>query len=313
MVIDRSGGPRVAILLSTYNGERFLAEQLASLAAQTHRDWVLFWRDDGSTDGTSGLLRDFAAGPAHGRSVQVDGGTRIGPTPSFLRVLSAAAAASFDAFAFADQDDVWLPDKLARGARALGLAPLDTPALYCARQVFVNEALSRIGISCRLRRAPGFPAALTQNIATGCTLMLNHAAAALVSRSRPPPGSHHDWWSYLLVAAAGGKILADDTPSVLYRQHGRNLVGAPPSMPRRALGALRRGPDVFMNVFRQQVVALAEQPHLLSDGSRDQVQAVAASLRGGVLDRMRVLRRTRGLYRQTWPETLLFRAWFLIG
>jgi hypothetical protein len=313
MVTDRSGGARVAILLSTYNGERFLAEQLDSLAGQTHRDWVLFWRDDGSTDGTPGLLREFAAGPGQGRSVQVDGGTRIGPTPSFLRVLGGAVAHDFDAFAFADQDDVWLPDKLARGARTLGMAPVETPALYCARQVFVDEALARIGISCRLKRAPGFPAALTQNVATGCTLMLNRAAAALVMRSRPPPGSYHDWWSYLLVAAAGGRVLADEKPSVLYRQHDVNLVGAPPSMPRRGLAALRRGPGVFMNVFRQQVVALAEQPHLLSDASREQVQAVAASLRGGVLDRMRVLRRTRGLCRQTWPETLLFRAWFLIG
>ncbi len=313
MVTDRSGGARVAILLSTYNGERFLAEQLASLAAQTHRDWVLFWRDDGSTDGTPGLLRDFAAGPGHGRSMQVEGGTRIGPTPSFLRVLAAAVAMGFDAVAFADQDDVWLPDKLARGMRALAVASVETPALYCARQVFVDEALARIGLSCRLKRAPGFPAALTQNVATGCTLMLNRPAASLVSRSRPPSSSYHDWWSYALVTAAGGRVLADEKPSVLYRQHGGNLVGAPPSMPRRALGALRRGPGVFMNVFRQQVLALAEQPHLLSDASREQVQAVAASLRGGVLDRMRVLRRTRGLYRQTWPETLLFKAWFLIG
>jgi hypothetical protein len=313
MVTDRPGGARVAVLLSTCNGERFLAEQLDSLAGQTHRDWVLFWRDDGSTDGTPGLLREFAAGPGHGRSVQVDGGTRIGATPSFLRVLGGAVAHDFDAFAFADQDDVWLPDKLARGARTLGMAPVETPALYCARQVFVDEALARIGISCRLKRAPGFPAALTQNVATGCTLMLNRAAAALVMRSRPPPGSYHDWWSYLLVAAAGGRVLADEKPSVLYRQHDANLVGAPPSMPRRGLAALRRGPGVFMNVFRQQVVALAEQPHLLSDASREQVQAVAASLRGGVMDRMRVLRRTRGLCRQTWPETLLFRAWFLIG
>jgi hypothetical protein len=313
MVTDQSGGARVAILLSTYNGERFLAEQLASLAAQTHRDWVLFWRDDGSTDRTPELLRDFALGLGHGRSVQVNGGARIGPTPSFLRVLNAASSEGFDAFAFADQDDVWLPDKLARGTRALGMAAPEAPALYCARQVFVDDALVRIGISCRVRRAPGFPAALTQNVATGCTLMLNRAAATLVSRSQPPPGSYHDWWSYLLVAAAGGRVMADEKPSVLYRQHAGNLVGAPPSMPRRAFGALRRGPGVFMNVFRQQVVALAEQPHLLSDASREQVQAVAAALRGGMLDRMRVLRRTRGLYRQTWPETLLFRAWFLIG
>jgi hypothetical protein len=197
--------------------------------------------------------------------------------------------------------------------RALGMAPFETPALYFARQVFVDEALARIGISCRLKHAPGFPAALTQNVATGCTMMMNRPAAALIARSRPPSSSHHDWWCYLLVAAAEGRVLADEKPSVLYRQHRGNLVGAPLSMPRRAVAALRRGPDVFMNVFRQQVLALAEQPHLLSDASRVQIQAVAESLRGGVMDRLRVLRRTSGLHRQTWPETLLFKAWFLIG
>lgn len=313
MVTDRSGSGRVAILLSTYNGERFLPEQLDSLLAQTHRDWVLFWRDDGSSDRTADLLRAFATGPGQGRAVEVGVARRLGPTHSFLSVLGAAVAGGFGGFAFADQDDVWLPDKLARGAGALAAAPACTPALYCARQVFVDESLTRIGVSCRLRRAPGFPAALTQNIATGCTLMMNRAAASLVSRSQPPAGSHHDWWSYLLVSAAGGTVLADEEPAVLYRQHGGNLVGAPPSMPRRALAAMRRGPAVFMSVFRQHVIALAEQPHLLSDASREQVQAVAAALRGGVLDRARVLRRTRGLRRQTWPETLLFRTWFLIG
>ncbi len=313
MITDLSGGARVAILLSTYNGERFLAEQLDSLAAQTHRDWVLFWRDDGSTDRTPEVLREFAACAGSGRAAQVNGCGRIGPTASFLRVLREAVAGGFDTFAFADQDDVWLPGKLTRGMRALGTVPAETPALYFARQVFVDEALARIGISCRLKHAPGFPAALTQNVATGCTMMMNRPAAALIARSRPPSSSHHDWWCYLLVAAAGGRVLADEKPSVLYRQHRGNLVGAPLSMPRRAVAALRRGPGVFMNVFRQQLLALAGQPHLLSDASRVQVQAIAAALDGSVLDRMRVLRRTRGLHRQTWPETLVFKAWFLIG
>ena len=271
------------------------------------------WRDDGSSDGTRSLLRGFGEGPGRGRCVEVGDAARLGPTRSFLTVLKAALAGGFDAFAFADQDDVWLPEKLARGAAALADAGRCAPALYCARQVFVNEALAPLGLSARLRRAPGFPAALTQNVATGCTMLMNREAAALVARSRPPPASHHDWWAYLVVAAAGGAVLADETPAVLYRQHGGNLVGAPKSMPRRAIAALRRGPAVFMNVFRQQVAALAEQPDLLSDPARAQVLALAAALHGGVLDRLNLLRRTRDLQRQTWLETLVFRAWFLIG
>ncbi len=307
------GGGRVAVLLSTYNGDRFLREQLDSLVAQSNAHWVLFWRDDGSVDGTTGLLREFAAGAGRGRCVEIGPPGRLGPTPSFLAVLRAALEGGFDAFAFADQDDVWLPEKLARGMAALAAGPPDRPVLYCARQVFVDEKLGRIGLSERLRRQPAFPAALAQNVVTGCTLQLNRVAAKLVAESRPPSVAVHDWWAYLVVAAAGGTVLVDDTPSVLYRQHGTNLIGAPKSMPRRAVGALRRGSGVFMNVFRQQVAALAEQPNLLSDSARLEVQAVSAALRGGVLDRLRLLRRLGGLCRQTWPETLVFRAWFLLG
>ncbi len=303
----------VAILLSTFNGARFLGEQLESLLAQSHRDWVLFWRDDGSTDGTCAIMRNFAAGAGEGRCVEVGEGARLGPTRSFLALLRAALAQGYDAFAFADQDDVWLPEKLARGAAALDRAGWSRPALYCARQVFVDECLAPIGISSRVRRAPAFPAALTQNIATGCTVLMNRRAAELVGRSRPPSASLHDWWTYLVVAAADGAVMADDMPAVLYRQHGGNLVGAPRSELRRAFAALRRGPAVFMNVFRQQVTALAEQPDLLSADARAEVSAVAAALRGGVRDRLRVLRLARGLRRQTWPETIVFRAWFLLG
>lgn len=307
---------RTAILLSTFDGERYLGEQLESFLAQTHRDWVLYWRDDGSSDGTIALLERFGAGPAAGRVVPVPApeGHRGAPE-SFLRLLRVALAKEepgADAFAFADQDDIWLPEKLARGRDALAGTPAQMPTLYCARQVLVDERLRRIGLSFPSSQEPGFPAALTQNVATGCTVMLNQAAAALIGASEPPPATVHDWWSYLLVAAAGGRLLSDDTPVVLYRQHARNLVGAPSTWSRRALAALRRGPAAFMRVFRQHVAALDAQSHLLSPQARRDLAAIQLALRGGLLDRAAVLR-IPGLRRQTWHETLLFRCWFILG
>ncbi len=177
-------GP-IVILLATYRGERFLGEQLRSYLAQTDRDWMLYWRDDGSRDATVALLDAFARDAASGRVVRaaVQGG-RLGASGSFMRLLGAALDAEPGAvvFAFSDQDDVWLPDKLARGRRALGDLPAEIPALYCARQMLVDEAGRKLGVSPPIRRA-GFPAALTQNVATGCTVMLNRAAAALVART----------------------------------------------------------------------------------------------------------------------------------
>ncbi|HTW27566.1 MAG TPA: glycosyltransferase family 2 protein [Acetobacteraceae bacterium] len=305
----------VAVLLSTWNGGRFLPAQLDSLMGQTHADWRLVWRDDGSTDDTVGLIRDFACRMPAGRFIEAEApGLRRGVTASFLFLLRDAirTVPGAAAYAFADQDDVWLPEKVARGAAALAAVEGGMPALYCARQVLVDQDLARIGESGPLRDPPGFPAALTQNIATGCTVMLNQAAARLVAASEPPAMTLHDWWSYLMVAAAGGRLIADDAAVVLYRQHGGNAVGAPPSMPQRAAAALRRGPALFMSVFRGHVAALRAQPHLLSPQAARDVARIEGALRRGVLPRLACLA-TQGLRRQTWPETMLFRLWFVIG
>ena len=310
-----TGGPAaagsVAILLSTYNGAPFLPEQLHSLLAQTHRDWVLYWRDDGSSDGTRAIAAAFLGALPKGRTVTLRDGGRVGGTESFLRLLRTACAADHAAFAFADQDDVWLPEKLARGLAALHPVPDGVPALYCARQMLVDARLRPIGLSPPIRR-PGFPAALTQNVATGCTVLLNRAAAELVGRSQPPAAAMHDWWSYLLVAAAGGQVLADDVPVVLYRQHGGNVVGAPAGRLRRGAAAMRRGPGAFMRIFRQHVAALAEQADLLSPAAAAQVADLERALRGGWLPRLKALS-LPGLGRQTGVETALFRLWFLLG
>ena len=301
--------PRVGILLSTYNGARYLSAQLDSLRRQQEPGWRLFWRDDGSTDGTVALMEDFTAGLGAARCVRVATPGRLGASGSFFALMQAAKPLGLP-LAFADQDDVWLPEKLTRALDALdGQAG---PILYCSRQTLVDEALTPLGDSALLRRAPDFPAALTQNIATGCTVVLNPAAAALLARSQPPDGPLHDWWSYLLVTAAGGRVIADPHPTVLYRQHRANLVGAPSSRAHRAMGALRRGPDAYMAMLRSNVAALLAEPELLTAQARRTLAVVDGGLRGGVVSRLRALG-IPGLRRQTWSETALFRWWFLRG
>lgn len=308
--------PRVAILLSTHDGERFLEDQLDSFLAQEGVDWVLFWRDDGSRDGTLALMHAFMErlGPARGIVLPTCG--RRGASASYLALLRAAVAAGYTTLAFADQDDVWLPGKLARGLAGLARQPSGRPGLYCARQVLVDAALRRIGLSFAVRGQLGFPQSLTQNVATGCTLMLNGAAARLVAGSVAPGGTLHDWWCYLVVTAAGGQVTFDPEPVVLYRQHAGNLVGAPASLLRRGLAALRRGPRVYMRVLRQNVAALTAQPALLSPAAHPKLQVIASALAQGSMKRpgarLRALR-LPGFVRQTWAETLVFRVWFLFG
>jgi glycosyltransferase involved in cell wall biosynthesis len=300
----------VAILLSCWNGGPFIQDQLASFLDQTGVAWRLYWRDDASDDDTHARMTEFAA--EHGRLVidRNDGAGRIGITASFLALLRQTPPGRM--VAFADQDDVWLPQKLRRGLTALSGVPASVPALYCARQILVDEQLRPLRESAAISGPPGFPQALTQNIATGCTVMLNPSAARLIAASRAPADTLHDWWSYLVVTAAGGRVLIDDEPTVLYRQHASNAVGVPLSPWRRAVAAVGRGPSVFMRTFRAHVDALQAQPHLLSAESREALALVAAGLHDGLVPRLRALAHP-GLRRQNFAETQLFRLWFLLG
>jgi len=115
-----------------------------------------------------------------------------------------------------------------------------------------------------------------------------------------------------VVSAAGGHLMIDDVPVVLYRQHGGNLVGSTIGTQRRAIAAIRRGPGLFMGLFRTHVAALSQQAALLSPRARRDLGRIELALRGGILERLRVLTMPN-LRRQTWHETFLFRLWFMLS
>lgn len=209
---------RVVVLMSTYQGARFVVEQLRSILVQLPPDGRIIVRDDGSTDGTPDTL--LALGDAR---IALTRGTNIGFARSFLTLL-AEAPEDVDMVMLADQDDVWLPHKIQRAWDHL--EPLaSVPALYCTRLQLVDSQLQPLGLSPLWQRAPSFENALTENIVTGCTAAMNPAALQLVQRCGNPALIHfHDWWLYLVVAAFG-KVLYDPQPSVLYRQHGGNVIG----------------------------------------------------------------------------------------
>ncbi len=306
----RAGTP-VCIALSTHNGSAFLNEQLASILGQSHGDWTLLWRDDGSSDRTPAMLRGFAEAAGAGRVIDAnDARGRLGITGSYMALLRRVPPGQI--LAFADQDDVWLERKLARGVAALARVDPARPALYCARQILVDAAGRSLGQSARMTGLTGFPQSLTQNIATGCTVMLNPPAVRLLTAMRAPERTHHDWWSYLVVTAAGGEVIFDNEATVHYRQHPGNAVGARLSFWPRAVAALRRGPGVFMASFRAHVAALEDQHDLLDPQAQEALAVISAGLRGGLRPRLTALG-LPGFCRQAFAETQLFRLWFLLG
>ncbi len=298
----------IQILLSVYNGAKYLPEQLASLDAQQDApEWSLLWRDDGSSDGSASLLR------GHPRiSGLLDDTPRLGPACSFLHLL-AAAPEDAQAFAFCDQDDVWMPDKLARAWSWVSSQPSGYPALYFARQQLVDAALRPIGLSPEVRRPPSFKNALAQNIATGCTIMMNAAARQLIlSAPLPPTGSMHDWWTYLLVSGAGGAIYADPDPALLYRQHDHNTVGAAASILRRARGVIQRGPGPFVAVFDAHLAALEAAARLLTPDARATVVCLRRFWSHPPLKRLLIFSKAE-IYRQGLLEDLVLRNFVLLG
>lgn len=225
---------RVQVLLSTYNGRGHLAELLDSVLAQRGVKVEVLVRDDGSTDATPELLSEYALRAP----VRVVRGENVGVVSSFFWLLGHAAR-DVDAVALADQDDVWLPGKLLRALQMLERVPAQRPALYCSRQTLADANLRPLRVSTGARRGPSFGNALVENVVTGCTAVLNPPGLCVAAQEVPGVAHMHDWWLYQVISALGD-VIYDDVPSVLYRQHGGNVVGSPATVAGRALARVRR-------------------------------------------------------------------------
>ena len=210
--------PKVVVLMSTYNGERYVAEQLESILRQLPPSGTIIVRDDGSTDRT--VISITAIGDPRVAVVQ---GRNMGFGASFLTLLTMAPADA-DLVMFSDQDDVWLPCKITRAWQHLqSLAGL--PALYGSAQMLVDQHLRPLHATPPWPRGPSLVGALTENIITGCTAALNRPAFLLLRQAGAPRQVRfHDWWMYLVVSAFG-RVVHDDEPTLLYRQHSANHIG----------------------------------------------------------------------------------------
>lgn len=217
--------PKVAILLCTYHGEHYLAEQLDSFATQTHTNWEVWASDDASVDQTLDILKSYQSAWGS-EKLSIKAGPQKGFAANFLSLLCNPCIEA-DFYAFSDQDDVWDEKKLSAALSLLGEVPSEIPALYCGRTLLVDEQNKEIGLSPLFSRPPCFANALLQNIGGGNTMVFNRSARNLVAVA----GSQlnvisHDWWTYMVVTGCGGKVFYDPVPHVRYRQHINNLAGA---------------------------------------------------------------------------------------
>lgn len=212
------------ILLSSYNGEEYIAEQIESILYQSYKESKLLIRDDGSKDNTVDIIKKYAQ--KHPERIQYIIGNNIGVKESFFELLKMADS-KCQFFSFCDQDDVWLGDKLEVAVSSLKKEKQDSPLLF-----FTSTYLTNVDLETRKKwpyysiMKPSFYNALIENIVVGTTTTINNKTREVLLSVQPSFHNMimHDWWAYLCVSAFG-KVIYGDEPGVLYRQHEANLIG----------------------------------------------------------------------------------------
>ena len=223
----------VAILMATYNGAKFLGEQIESILAGTHQSWILFVRDDGSTDGTDEIIDRYEKA-LPGKIVRIWEGAPTGSAKgNFARILQwVNERFSFRYYMFSDQDDVWLPEKIEKTLAVCRNKEAEDggPLLVHTDLNVVDSALGILSGSFVKYRSirpevQDLNHLLIQNNATGCTMLWNAALNELIGDISADEVVIHDWW-LTLTACLFGRIEFLNEATILYRQHGGNSVGA---------------------------------------------------------------------------------------
>ena len=214
----------VAVLMSTYNGERFLREQIDSILNQKDVEVRLFIRDDGSSDRTVSIIKEYLERYDNIGFIQ---GENVGVGNSFMALVREAGTI-FDYYAFADQDDIWMPEKISKAIGAI--EKKEGPWCYCSNQLLVDADGNVIRQRHEKPIDVSYMQILCNNLVTGCTMVWNRELQMILIRDNDVPSREllvkriHDVW-VAMVAAVTGHIYYDSVSYIMYRQHENNVVG----------------------------------------------------------------------------------------
>ncbi len=298
---------KIQILLSTYNGERYLRDQLDSfLALENFKDVKVLIRDDGSTDGTLAILHEYQ----EKFGFEVIEGENLGLNASMYELLRHRDRCC-EYYSFSDQDDVWLPDKLTRAIDALQKLDTSSPLLYVACSHLTDEDLNIQGHTFIPKRKLTFYNAMIQNVCPGHAQVCNAALVNVLFEKYSDSIMVFDYWCYLL-ASAIGTVVFDPTPTTLYRQHKSNVIGCEHSR----LKVLKiRIARVRSKVSAQNAKQLKAMYDVASDVMPEEYKRETERFFKGqknFFSRIGYLFHSKA-YRQTPIETLIFRIMYLFG
>ena len=296
---------KVNILMSTYNGQQFLAEQIRSIQDQSYTDWTLFIRDDGSSDNTKEILKDFERQDSRIHLIDSDKSDNLGVIKSFHKLVNHDRA---DYYFFSDQDDVWLLNKLELSLKEAQNYLADLPLMVYMDLKVVNqdlEIMTESMVKSQSHHAnTELVQELTENTVTGGVAMINHALAEMWQETDEI--LMHDWYLALLASAFGNLVFIDQ-PGELYRQHSDNVLGAR-TLSKRFKKWIR--PHILFAVYwdliknsQKQARHLLQMP--LSQSNRELIEAFVTIMDKPMLERFRILRKY-GLRKNKSFHTLVF-------
>ncbi len=296
---------KVNILMSTYNGQQFLTEQIRSIQDQSYTDWTLFIRDDGSSDNTKEILKDFERQDSRIHLIDSDKSDNLGVIKSFHKLVNHDRA---DYYFFSDQDDVWLPNKLELSLKEAQNYLADFPLMVYMDLKVVNqdlEIMTESMVKSQSHHAnTELVQELTENTVTGGVAMINHALAEMWQETDDI--LMHDWYLALLASAFGNLVFIDQ-PGELYRQHSDNVLGAR-TLSKRFKKWIR--PHILFAVYwdliknsQKQARHLLQMP--LSQSNRELIEAFVTIMDKPMLERFRILRKY-GLRKNKAFHTLVF-------
>lgn len=297
----------VVVLMSVYNGAKYLRAQLDSILAQRDVTVRVLVRDDGSDDNCLEILRFYRKETSR---VSLIAGENLGAAESFMLLVNTCDLDS-QYYAFSDQDDVWEPDKLITAVRTLEEAHIpEFPLLYCSRSKLVDEDLRFLGLTSMPRKPIGFSNALIETVTCGGTIVLNKPAFDLLSGVSGSDIVMHDAWAYLVISAFG-RVIFDDSGKILYRQHASNFAGGRPDFAKRwklRLQKLVNKQDLF---YRQaQSFFTLHYNHL--DPSKQNVLARYLNYRESLRSRL-AFALSPTVYRQKALSNVYMRLLILLG
>lgn len=213
----------VAVLMSTYNGAQWISQQLDSLITQIDVMVSIFIRDDGSKDETVEIIEKYRSAGNKIFLIDQEKRKNLGPAESFMYLIDYVRniPEKFDYYAFCDQDDVWLPDKLSRAIERL--RDCSKGALYFSKKTIVDKDLNELHIEDYIPYADPILHSLRGSNAYGCTFVFDQT---ILNSIKKRVCGYHDAWIFRTAVWCGFDVVYDPESRVLYRQHGNNSVGA---------------------------------------------------------------------------------------